>query len=106
MQLGVRFIENDGTKPKTLLAEAEVVFFDPDSPLHATKLVGFAVRQTEGGGTYVTLPSRAFGMGDDRRYFDFLRAVSDDHETAKSAILRVKRWVKTEWQKWTEEGSR
>jgi hypothetical protein len=106
MQLSVRFIQNDGTKPKTLLAEAEVVFFDPDSALHGTKLVGFGVRRSDSGGTYVTLPARAFSVGDDRRYFDFLRAVSDDHETAKATILRVKRWVKDEWKQWTEEGSR
>jgi hypothetical protein len=104
--LEVRFIGNDGTKPKSVLAEAEVVFIDPDSPLHGTKLVGFAVRRGDSGGTYVTLPSRAFGMGDDRRYFDLLRAVSDDHDTARGTIIRVKVWIKDEWKRWTTEGVR
>jgi hypothetical protein len=106
MQLDIRFIGNDGTKPKSVLAAAEVVFIDPESPLHGTKLVGFTVRRSDSGGVYVTLPSRAFGIGNDRRYFDLLRAASDDHDTARETVIRVKTWIRNAFKDWQREGAR
>lgn len=103
MRTEIRFIGNDGSKPKTILAEAEIVFIEPGSPLHGTKLVGFSIRRADTGGVYVTLPGRAFGMGDERRYFDFLRPVSDHHETARSTMIGIKVWMKNAWKRWCRE---
>jgi hypothetical protein len=45
---------------------------------------------------YVTLPSRAFGTGEQRRYFDFVRAESGDHKET----YRVKDWIRAEYKAW------
>jgi hypothetical protein len=81
----VEFDVNDGTKPERLLAEAEVVFDGADGPFAGLKLVGFSVWRSESGGTYVTLPARAFGAGQERRYFDYIRATSGVHEAWRKA---------------------
>jgi hypothetical protein len=43
----------------------------------------------------VTFPSRPFGAGSERRYFDYLRAVDASGETVK----RVKAWILEEFRK-------
>jgi len=59
--------------PERLVCEAEVIF--EDGPLAGTKLVGFSLWRSAEGEVYVTFPSRAFGAGSERRYFDYLRSV-------------------------------
>jgi hypothetical protein len=57
------------------------------------KLVGISLWRGVDGEAYVTFPSRAFGAGGDRKYFDFLRA-SDDLKVSR----RVKAWIVEEYQ--------
>jgi hypothetical protein len=73
--------------PERLVTEAEIHF--EEGPLAGTKLVGFCLWQSPDGELYVTFPSRAFGAGAERRYFDYLRSVDGSAETVK----RVKVWI-------------
>ena len=57
--------------------------------------MGFSLWRSREGEVYVTFPSRAFGAGNERRYFDYLRAVDGDAETVK----RVKAWILDEYRK-------
>ena len=79
--------------PERLVTEAELHF--DDGPLAGAKLVGFSLWRSPEGEVYVTFPSRAFGAGNERRYFDYLRAVDASGETVK----RVKAWILEEYRK-------
>jgi len=76
------------------LAEVEMVF-DDGEPLSGLKLVGFAVRRDSHGNQFVTMPSRAFGVGGKRQYFDFLRSARERH----SDTTWIKRTIMEEWHK-------
>jgi hypothetical protein len=82
----VNFVEVS-TGPEKLLCEAEIVF--EGGPLAGMKLVGLSVWRGPDGDRYVTFPSRAFGAGSERRYFDFLRSADGQLGAAK----RVKDWI-------------
>ncbi|MGE0456062.1 MAG: hypothetical protein AB7O37_21765 [Vicinamibacteria bacterium] len=86
----VQFVEKENG-PERLVCEAELVF--DEGPLSGMKLVGFSLWRGTDGEVYVTFPSRAFGAGSERRYFDFLRSV--DGTLAESR--RVKAWVLEEY---------
>jgi len=73
--------------PERLVCEAEVVF--ADGPLAGMKLVGFSLWRSPEGEIYITFPSRAFGAGSERRFFDYLRSVEGNGADAK----RVKAWI-------------
>ncbi len=88
----VQFVARENG-PERLVTEAEVHF--DDGPLAGTKLVGFCLWRSPEGEIYVTFPSRAFGAGSERRYFDYLRAVDASGETVK----RVKAWILEEFRK-------
>jgi hypothetical protein len=88
----VQFVTRENG-PERLVTEAEVHF--DDGPLTGTKLVGFCLWRSPEGEIYVTFPSRAFGAGSERRYFDYLRAVDASGETVK----RVKAWILEEFRK-------
>jgi len=88
----VQFVTRENG-PERLVTEAEVHF--DDGPLAGTKLVGFCLWRSPEGEIYVTFPSRAFGTGSERRYFDYLRAVDASGETVK----RVKAWILEEYRK-------
>jgi hypothetical protein len=90
----VQFIERENG-PERLVCEAEVIFGDECGPLEGTKLVGFCLWRSVEGEVYVTFPSRAFGAGQERRYFDYLRAVNGTAE----AVKRVKAWIVDEYRK-------
>ncbi len=68
--------------PERLVAEAELLF--NTGLVGGMKLVGFSVWQSSEGELYVTFPSRAFGAGGERRFFDFLRSVNGDAAPAKA----------------------
>jgi hypothetical protein len=85
--------------PERLVTEAEIHF--GEGPLAGTRLVGFCLWRSADGELYVTFPSRAFGAGTERRYFDYLRAIDSDAETVK----RVKAWVLDEYRKASEEAA-
>ena len=79
--------------PERLVTEAEILF--EDGPLGGMRLVGFSIWRSTEGELYVTFPSRAFGAGTERRYFDYLRAVDSAPETVKT----VKAWILDEYRK-------
>lgn len=91
----------DPNGPNHKLCDAEV-YFDADdgqgneSPFHGLKLVGFALWRSAEGDLFVTFPARAFGVGSERKYFDFLRS-ADPHD--RGHVFRVKRWIQDEWQR-------
>jgi hypothetical protein len=82
------FLERENG-PDRLVCDAELVFGPDAGPLAGMKLVGFALWRSPEGEVYVTFPSRAFGAGNDRKYFDFLRSVEGSAADAK----RVKGWI-------------
>ena len=88
----VQFVARENG-PERLVCEAEVIF--EDGPLAGTKLVGFSLWKSAEGEIYVTFPSRAFGAGSERRYFDYLRSV----EGTADAIKAVKAWILDEYRK-------
>jgi len=85
----IHFAPRRDDAPELLVAEAELIFEDGE-PLAGLKLVGFSIYKNAAGRLYVTLPSRAFGMGEKRQYFDFLRSAKEKHsdtQTVKDSIL-------------------
>lgn len=78
--------------PERLVCDAEILF--DEGPLVGMKLVGFSLWNGTDGETYVTFPSRAFGGGTERRYFDYLRSVEGTPADAR----RVKAWIVEEWR--------
>ncbi len=65
----VHFVSRENG-PERLVTEAELHF--EDGPLAGMRLVGFSLWRSAEGELYVTFPSRAFGAGTERRYFDYL----------------------------------
>jgi len=84
----VVFVERENA-PERLVCEAEVVFEAEAGPLMGMKLVGFSLWRSPEGEVYVTFPSRAFGTGGERRFFDYLRSV----ESTPGDVKRVKAWI-------------
>ena len=91
----VHFVSRENG-PERLVTEAELHF--EDGPLAGMRLVGFSLWRSAEGELYVTFPSRAFGAGTERRYFDYLRAVDSAPETVKN----VKAWILEEYRKAAE----
>ena len=89
----VVFVERESA-PERLVCEAEVVFEAEAGPLAGMKLVGFSLWRSPEGEVYVTFPSRAFGAGNERRFFDYLRSVEGQAADAK----RVKAWILEEFR--------
>ena len=88
----VQFVERENG-PERLVCEAELVF-DETGPIQGMKLVGFSLWRGPDGEVYVTFPSRAFGAGNDRKYFDYLRSA----EGAIGDAKRVKAWIVEEYR--------
>lgn len=82
--------------PERLVADAEIHF--TDGLLAGTKLVGFALWRTPEGDLSVTFPSRAFGSGGERRFFDYLRAT----DGAPEVIKGVKAWILDAYRRGSE----
>jgi hypothetical protein len=91
-KMRVQFVDKQNG-PERLLCEAELVF-DEDGPLAGMKLVGFSLWRSPEGEIYVTFPSRAFGAGSDRRYFDYLRSA----DGVPDVVKRVKAWILEEFR--------
>ena len=88
----VQFVTRENG-PERLVCEAEVHF--NEGPLAGARLVGFCLWRSPEGEVYVTFPSRAFGAGSERRYFDYLRSVDGTLDVVK----RVKAWILDEYRK-------
>lgn len=84
----VDFVSRDNG-PERMVCEAEIVFGPDAGPLSGLKLVGFTLWRSMEAEVFVTFPSRAFGAGSDRRYFDFLRA--EDGGIGPSKALKL--WI-------------
>ena len=84
--------------PERLACEAELVF--GPGPLEGMKLVGFSIWRSPEGEHYLTFPSRAFGAGSDRRFFDYFRTADGGLGVAK----RVKRWMLDAFEAARKEG--
>ena len=84
----VQFVTKENA-PDRLVCEAELIFDEDVGPLTGMKLVGFSLWRSPEGEVYVTFPSRAFGAGNERRYFDYLRSTEGTGGEAK----RVKGWI-------------
>ena len=72
------FVNREGG-PERLVCEAETAGI-----LAGLKLVGFSLWRSPEGEIYVTFPSRAFGAGQERRYFDYLRPVNGGAAATKA----------------------
>jgi hypothetical protein len=68
--------------------------FDQEDPLVGMKLVGFSLWRSTDGDIYVTFPSRAFGAGNERKFFDYLRST----EGQSADVKRVKDWILGEYR--------
>ncbi len=88
----VQFVQKEN-QPEKLVCEAEVLF-EEEGPLTGMKLVGFSLWRSPEGEVYVTFPSRAFGAGNERRYFDYLRSV----EGTATDVKKVKAWILDEFR--------
>jgi hypothetical protein len=88
----VQFVEKQNG-PERLVCDAEVVF-DQEDPLVGMKLVGFTLWRSTDGDIYVTFPSRAFGAGNERKFFDYLRST----EGQSADVKRVKDWILGEYR--------
>ncbi len=88
----VQFVRRE-SGPERLVCEAEVVF-DEAGPLAGMKLVGFSLWRSSEGEVYVTFPSRSFGVGSERKYFDFLRSA----DGVGADVKRVKAWILEEFR--------
>ncbi len=84
----VVFVERENA-PERVVCEAEIVFEEESGPLAGTKLVGFSLWRSPEGELYVTFPARAFGSGNERKYFDYLRSA----EGSAADTKRVKAWL-------------
>lgn len=89
----IDFVTKDNG-PERLVCDAEVFFGEEAGPLAGMKLVGFSLWRGNEGDMFVTFPSRAFGAGNDRRYFDYLRSSDGLPADAK----RVKDWILEEYR--------
>jgi hypothetical protein len=89
----VQFVERE-SRPERLVCEAELVFGEEAGPLAGMKLVGFSLWRSPEGEVFVTFPSRAIGVGNDRRFFDYVRSVEGLAADAK----RVKEWILEEFR--------
>jgi hypothetical protein len=73
-----------------------------DGQLTGMKLVGFSLWRSPEGEIYVTFPSRAFGTGNDRKFFDFIRSV--DGALGSAAAKGLKEWIVSEYKRINVEG--
>jgi len=87
--------------PERLLAEAEIVF--TDGLLAGCKLVGFCVWRGADDVARVTVPSRSYGLGGERRYFDLLRSNTPDNAIP---VANVKAAILNAFAEWNDEPER
>lgn len=85
--LSIRFVPNPNG-PARLVTDAEIVFDGTGTPLDGMKLVGFSLWRTPEGDLMVTMPSRAFGAGNERRFFDYVRP-----NEGRGQARDVKAWI-------------
>jgi hypothetical protein len=92
-EMRVQFVAKENG-PERLVCDAEILFGEDAGPLRGMKLVGFSLWRTADGDVYVTFPSRAFGVGNERKFYDYLRS----SEAASGEVKRVKDWILDEYR--------
>lgn len=103
MSVRVEFVERQ-YGPERLVCEAELVFEGEEfGPLQGMKLVGFMVWRgaDEEQELYVTFPSRAIGVGAERRFFDYLRSTALDNRL--EVVKQLKGWMLDQWRRKGQE---
>ena len=76
MNIEVKILRNEQSKPAGLLADAEIHFLEGE--LAGLKLVGFAIwERRDGNGRRVTFPGRPLIVHGDKRSFELLRATGN-----------------------------
>lgn len=93
----VNFVPRRAELPPNALAEAELIFEGPE--LEGLKLSGWTVWRTRGGKMYITAPARAFGVGQKRQYFEYLRSAREHYPDT----FRIKDMILAEYKKWIRE---
>ena len=91
----VQFVQRP-TVLARLLCDAEIVFDEP-GPLESMKLVGFSLWRSDDGDISVTFPSRAYGAGTERHFYDYLRPANGD----ATLVRDIKSWIVAEYYRWT-----
>lgn len=86
--LSVHFVERQGG-PARLVCDAELHF--RGGHLEGLKLVGFSLWRSAEGEVFVSLPSRAFGAGGERRYFDLVRSIDGTPGASKALKAEILR---------------
>ena len=82
----ITFVKHEN-RPERLICDAELEFLE--GTLAGLKLVGFCLWGSPDGEVYVTFPSRAFGAGSERRYFDFVRSTDGTPAAAKAIKVTI-----------------
>ena len=76
MNIEIKILRNEQSKPAGKLADAEVHFLEGE--LAGLKLIGFGVwARRDGRGHNVTFPARQFTVVGERKNFSLLRAIDD-----------------------------
>jgi hypothetical protein len=76
MNIEIKILRNEQSKPAGKLADAEIHFLEGD--LAGLKLIGFGVwARRDGRGQNVTFPARQFTVVGERKNFSLLRAIGD-----------------------------
>jgi hypothetical protein len=91
------------TGPERLVAEAALVFDADAGPLAGLRLVGFSLWRSAEGEIFVTVPSRPFGAGGERRFFDLIRP-ADEAENGQP-VKALKQWILDAWNAHVEAAS-
>ncbi len=95
----INFVQPAEDAASNKLADVELIF-EKGEPLAGLKLVGFSLWKNASGVLFVTMPSRAFGVGAKRTYYDFLRSARErrrDTQDLRDAI--IKRWKEQHLEK-------
>lgn len=90
MNIEVKILRNEQSKPAGLLADAEIHFLEGE--LAGLKLVGFAIwERRDGNGRRVTFPGRPLIVHGDKRSFELLRAIGNPNvlDRVRELVLRA-----------------
>ena len=89
----VQFVPRENG-PEKLVCDAEIVFGPECGALSGTKLVGFSLWRGAEDQVSVTFPARAFGVGNERKYYDYIRA----EKPGTAETKKVKDWILEEFR--------
>jgi len=90
MNIEVKILRKEQSKPAGLLADAEIHFLDGE--LAGLKLVGFAIwERRDGNGRRVTFPGRPLIVHGDKRSFELLRAIGNPNvlDRVRDLVLKA-----------------